>query len=72
MNKKAQAGQILTKVLLGVLGVFAVVAVAPELYESLNDSTLVAFAPAWVITLMTLTVGFGLIFIIYRAMLGNK
>ena len=63
---------MLSKVLLGVLAVFAAVAVAPDIYDAINDTALNALAPAWVITLLGLVVGFGLIFIVYKAFIGNR
>lgn len=68
-GKKAQAKGILNKLLLGVLAVFATVAIAPSLFEALNDSTLITYAPAWVLTILGIVVGFGIIFVVYKALI---
>lgn len=53
-----------------VLVILFVVVLAPVIFGSdgLTNSNLTASAPAWLVTILTLIVGIGLVFLVYRIM----
>ena len=70
-NIKGQVGAGITKLFGALLVIVATVAVAPTIFESLNDSTLIAYAPTWVVTLLILVAGIGIVMLVWKTV-GSK
>lgn len=67
-NKKAQAGLTskMTSLLGGVILIFLVVALAPDIFSELVELEDNSDVPDWIYTVMVVIVGAGLVFLIYR------
>jgi hypothetical protein len=68
MNNKGAVGQSIDKLLGAVLVILFVVVLAPVIFgtDGLTNTDLVADAPAWMVTILTVVVGIGLVFLVYR------
>lgn len=72
-DKKGESDKI-SLLIGGVLLVLFVVVIAPVIFGSngLTNSNFTADAPAWVVTLLTLIVGIGLVLFVYRSFAKGK
>lgn len=69
MNKSGKAEANIDKLLSGVLLVLFVVVLAPVIFgtDGLSNAGFIADAPAWLVTLLTVIIGIGLVLFVYRS-----
>ena len=68
LNKKGQVGMNKVNSLFGALVVVLFAsALAPTMFESIDNLTLIDNAPAWLTVLLPLVLGIGIVFMIWRA-----
>ena len=75
MDKHGRTEGHIDKLMATVFVVLALVVVAPIIFGSdgLGNANFTSDAPAWVRTLLTISIGFGLVYLGYRASgMGNK
>jgi len=68
MNNKGAVGGSIDKLLGAVLVILFVVVLAPIIFgtDGLANTDLISDAPAWLVTILTVIVGIGLVFLVYR------
>lgn len=68
MNKKGAVEGNIDKLLGGVLLILFVIVLAPVIFgaEGLANTEFIADAPGWLVTLLTVIIGIGLVVLVYR------
>ena len=72
MKKKGQAMAKVNYLFAGLIVIVFATALAPTMFDSIQNLTGVTGVPSWVTTILPLVVGAGLVFLIWRAIMGNK
>jgi hypothetical protein len=70
MNKKGKINTNIDKLLGAVLVILFVIVLAPVIFgaDGLANTDFVADAPAWLVTLLTVIVGIGLVVLVFKTM----
>jgi len=69
LQKKGQAGLTgkMNALIGGVIVIFLVVALAPEIFDQLDVLSQSTTTPAWVPTVLFVVAGAGIVFLVYRS-----